>query len=42
MAGVIENHDDVIWDCPKMGVLGEKKSFLNTFLGRVRITIGTL
>jgi hypothetical protein len=24
------NHDDVTWDCPKMGDLGKRKSFLNT------------
>jgi hypothetical protein len=24
------NHDDVTWDCPKMGVIGKRISFLDT------------
>jgi hypothetical protein len=27
---LILNHDDVTWDCPKMGVLGGKDLIINT------------
>jgi hypothetical protein len=27
---LVLNHDDVTWDCPKMGVMGKKISFLDT------------
>jgi len=40
---LVLNHDDVIWDCPKMGVMEEKKFILkHTILGRLRIVIGIL
>jgi hypothetical protein len=30
---LVLNHDDVTWDCPKMGVMGKMISFLDTQLG---------